>query len=244
MTARKRSKKKSEGNIWVSVIVGILLIGAIVAAAMIVRGGGTPSSEAVAQGAKIVLDAGHGGIDGGTVGPNTGVKEGTINIEITKRLEALLTSAGFEVIMTRTGDEALGSAKNEDMRKRREIIENSGQIATISIHQNRFEKPSACGPQVFYAPGSAEGERLADYVQQSLNKALEIQKPRVHHEGNYYIVKSGKVPAIIVECGFLSNPEEEKLLQQKDYQVKLVTAIADGLFAYLEASGESPSKAS
>lgn len=185
------------------------------------------------SGVKVVIDAGHGGWDSGTLGINTQVKESDINLEIAKRLQAALEQKGVTVVMTRSDENAIGKDKDEDMSNRRAIIEESGQDVTISIHQNRFQDESVYGPQVFYAPGSAEGEKLAAAVQAALNSRLEIDKPRTHMEGNYYIVKSGAPPAVIVECGFLSNPQEEVLLTKAVYQNKIVQAIMEGVEAYL-----------
>ena len=137
------------------------------------------------------------------------------------------------MVMTRSDGEAIAPTKKEDMAKRREIIETSGQDLTISIHQNFYEDPDVCGPQVFYAPGSVEGEKLARCIQERLNKDLEVKKPLSHKEGNYYIVKSGAAPAVIVECGFLSNPEEEVLLGKEFYQIKIAKAIMEGMEDYL-----------
>ena len=139
--------------------------------------------------------------------------------------------------MLREEDEALGEEKQDDMARRRELIETSGQDITVSINQNKFGDSAVCGPQVFYAPGSVEGEKLAGCIQNSLNEALEVQKPRVQMEGNYYIVKSGTVPAVIVECGFLSNPEEEAKLKTEEYQKKVAKAVREGITVYLKGQG-------
>lgn len=118
-------------------------------------------------------------------------------------------------------------------RLRRRIISDMGQDITISIHQNYFEgDESVSGPQVFYASGSVYGEKLATLVQEKLNAALNPPKPRMQTVGDFYIVRSGGAPCILVECGFLSDRQEEEKLCTDSYQKQLVTAIADGVDRY------------
>ena len=186
---------------------------------------------------RIVVDPGHGEPDGGAVGTAKGTREQILNLQIAEKLRNLLEEAGYEVIMTRETEAQLMGSKNADMAERRRIIRESGQALTVSIHQNFYEGDGAvCGPQVFYAPGSAEGEQLAAAIQRELNRRLSPEKPRTEHEGNYYIVKSGEAPAVIVECGFLSNPKEEALLAKSQYQVRLAGAIFAGVEQYLTTS--------
>lgn len=194
-----------------------------------------PAEEVSAQTGtrRIVIDAGHGQPDGGAVGSGLGVIEETINLSIAEKLKILLEEYGWEVVMTREDAEQIGADKNADMRRRREIISSAGQMLTVSIHQNFYAGDAAVsGPQVFYAPGSEQGKLLAEQIQSALNCALEPVSPRIAAEGDYYIVKSGSVPAVIVECGFLSNPAEEQLLMQSQYQVRIARAIAEGIAAY------------
>ena len=186
----------------------------------------TPGN-AVNNGHKVVLDVGHGGFDPGAYGA-AGSRECDINLEVAKKVENALVSYGYDVVMTRKKDIALADTKEEDMAKRREIIETSGQDITISIHQNYFEDASARGPQVFYLKGSEEGARLAKCLQDALNAELEVASPRTEQDSDYYIVKSGEAPAVIVECGFISNPEEEQLLKNKSYRLRIAKAIVKG----------------
>lgn len=233
MNRRPRRRKKNYwGMAMIAMGVGLVMFATIYFAST-AKTANTEPSDAMA-GVRVVIDPGHGGFDGGTIG-TAGTKESEINLAISKLVQKEFESQGAEVVMLRERDEALGKEKQEDMAARRELIETSGQDVTVSIHQNRFEDASVYGPQVFYAPGSVEGEKLAKYVQDSLNEALEVKKPRVQMEGNYYIVKSGSVPAIIVECGFLSNPEEEAKLKTEAYQKKVAKAVREGVGAYLGA---------
>ena len=141
--------------------------------------------------------------------------------------------------MTRSTAEAVGTDKNEDMRNRRSMIETSGQQITISIHQNSFPDASVSGPQVIYAPGSVQGKQLADLIQAQMNNSLLPEKPRVSTQGDYYIVKSGSAPAVIVECGFLSNSTEEALLCKQNYQQRVAQAIAAGVTQYFAQEQEA-----
>lgn len=220
-------------------IIALIALLAVLAGLVALLSRGEESEQAAAQsvgvGYKVVIDAGHGLPDVGAIGTTLQTEEEGINLSIAKKLQAYLESVGFEVVMTREDHEAIAETKTEDMAMRREIISNSEQDVTISIHQNFFEGGAdASGPQVFYAPGSEQGQALAECIQAALNAELAPESPRYAHEGDYYIVKSGAPPAVIVECGFLSNPAEEALLNKSQYQVKIVTAIAQGLVNYLQ----------
>lgn len=235
MGKQRTKKQMDKKRVKLFVTFGVLLAVLAGLVLYLTSLGETATVGATAEfiGKKFVIDPGHGGFDAGTSGVSTKEKEAHINLKISKKLRDALVKSGAEVVMTRSDGEAVGATKQEDMAKRREIIETSGQDLTISIHQNQYEDPSVSGPQVFYAPGSVEGEKLARCIQERLNTELEIQKPRVQKEGNYYIVKSGAAPAVIVECGFMSNPEEDVLLGKKFYQIKIVKAIMEGMEDYL-----------
>lgn len=187
----------------------------------------------------IVLDSGHGGSDPGMVGVS-GTEEKTLNLIYTKKLAALLEQAGFRVVLTRDSDKGLydenePNKKAQDMQRRCEVIERENPILTLSIHQNSYpQDDSVRGPQVFYYEHSADGEKLAKCIQDSMNTQLEIARPRVQ-KGNstYYILKRSKGVTVIVECGFLTNPEEEALLQKEEYQDRVAQAVCDGVMEYL-----------
>lgn len=228
---RQRKKRNFLGMVAIALGVGLVMFAAVYFTAASKSANAEPGNSLA--GVKVVIDPGHGGFDGGSVGV-TGTVEAEINLEISKLLQKELEAEGAEVLMLRETDEAVADEKQKDMEKRRELIETSGQDVTVSIHQNRFDDPDVCGPQVFYAPGSVEGEKLAGCVQESMNEALEVEKPRKQMEGNYYIVKSGAAPAVIVECGFLSNPEEEAKLKDKKYQKEIAKAVREGIAAYLQ----------
>ncbi len=231
---------KFTGVARIAILAGLIgiIIGAVIATT-IVLAPEEETEEAVAMparsfaGTTIVLDAGHGGFDIGTTGIN-GTIESDLNLAITQKLEALLISEGANVVMTRSDAEAVGEDKDSDMAYRRNVIETSGQAVTVSIHQNHFDDPAVRGPQVFFSPGSVEGEKLASAIQDELNSALAPPEPRSINAVGYYIVQSGIAPAVIVECGFLSNAEEEALLITDEYQDALADAVAQGIYDYME----------
>lgn len=185
-------------------------------------------SEAL-DGRLIVLDAGHGGADPGAMGIS-GVREDELVLAITQYLKAELESCGAKVIMTREDDGAIADTKDADMAERRRIIAESGSDIVVSIHLNWFEDPQVSGPLVLFMPGSEKGQKLAVAVQQSLNTALDASGSA--RSENLYILKSGNQPCILVECGYLSNEEEEQKLMRSDYQQRVAKAICSGLAAY------------
>ena len=180
-------------------------------------------------GLSMVVDAGHGGFDIGTQGIVTRVPESRVNLQIAKLLEQKLTGEGARVVMTREGEGAIAGTKDEDMRRRADIIRSVNPDIMISIHQNKYDSADVFGPQVFFLLRESKAETLAKFVQESLNMELGIQKPRTPMSGEYKILRPGTGPSIIVECGFLSNPREDRLLQDPEYQQKLAAAIVEGL---------------
>ncbi|BDF59434.1 hypothetical protein CE91St36_22510 [Christensenellaceae bacterium] len=188
---------------------------------------------------RIIVDAGHGGCDVGTIGVSTGRQEKEVNLEIAKKLQTLLEAKGYEVIMTRETDDMIAPTKEEDMHKRESIIRDAHADMFVSIHQNFFEKDEdICGPQVFYRDAAAKGYGLAQYVQEELNGQLEIENPRSVNAGDYQLLRPGDQASIIVECGFFSNPKEEKKLQDDDYQQAIARAVGAGIERYLAEAGQ------
>lgn len=194
-----------------------------------------------AQNFTVVLDAGHGGIDGGVTGVNTGVKESDINLSIVKKLETCLERSGINVVLTRKTSSGLYGLpvkgfKRRDMEKRKEIIQKTSPVAVISIHQNAFLGSSRRGGQLFYRKDSANGERLANVIQQELNTMPECVKKSTPLAGDYYMLNCTDFTSVICECGFLSSGEDEKLLMSDDYQWKIARAVCRGVLTYFSAS--------
>lgn len=191
---------------------------------------------------KVIIDPGHGDSDVGTRGVSTDRLEKEVNLEIALKLKDILQQKGYTVIMTRDSDEPIAAAnepdakvrKRADMEKRENIIKESNADIFVSIHQNFFDGGSgARGPQVFYHDRGAKGYELAQYVQDELNTRLGIKNPRDINSGDYQLLRPGNQASIIVECGFFSNPEEEKKLQKDDYQQTLAQAVGEGIEQYL-----------
>ena len=169
----------------------------------------------------ICIDAGHGGSDPGKVG-NSNILEKDINLSLALKLQKLLEKKNYKVYMTRNGDYNLADSKEND------------PMAVISIHQNSYPSSDVHGAQVFYPQGSEKSKQLADHIQSALIKGLD---PNNHREAKanaeYYLFRDNPYPIVIVECGFLSNPEELKALQDDGYQKKAVQCILDGIESYL-----------
>ncbi len=188
---------------------------------------------------RIVVDAGHGGIDCGVSGRQTEVKESDLNLSIANALKGVLEDAGFEVIMTRKTqgglyDTTAKGFKKRDMLRRREIIQNADPALVLSVHQNFYPAKGTRGAQTFYFAQSEEGEALALSVQENLNALYEGQgaKPRKVMKGEYFILRCAPCPSILVECGFLSNAEDERLLQTPAWQKSIAESIAAGVLAF------------
>lgn len=208
-----------------------LLSAAALSPAVFERG---PSAEVMlpVENKIIVIDAGHGGFDPGKEGSG-GEDEKNINLKIASYLQQYLEQSGAEAIITRDSDSALGDTKREDMANRRTIIEESEADLTVSIHQNSFPSSTVHGAQVFYYSQSDEGKKLAQCVQNALKDTLDPSNERQPKANDsYYLLKSGEMPSVIVECGFLSNPSEEESLNSEDYQQKTAWAIYKGILEY------------
>ena len=185
----------------------------------------------------IVIDAGHGGDDGGAIGIKTLTREKDINLSIALKLARLLESSGATVVLTRKDEKALSEGKfnkMEDMTERANIIENARPYIVISIHCNSFPQSTTVkGAQTFYYPGSETGQRLAESIQESLRKYVDGNNNRKVKCEDFYMLRHGNSTNIMVECGFLSCPEEEKLLLDDEHQNKLAYAIFDGTVRYI-----------
>lgn len=186
----------------------------------------------------IVLDAGHGGIDGGSEGVVSGVKESELNLKVTKKLEKLLNTFGFNVVLTRTNADGLYSQlatnkKQDDMKKRKEIIQNAKANMVVSIHMNSFPNKHERGAQVFYQVGEETSKQLAQTIQNEMIKNLVEAREFCNHS-DLYILQCTQNPSVVVEGGFLSNPEEEALLITDEYQEKLAYSVFCGILKFFE----------
>lgn len=187
----------------------------------------------------IVVDPGHGGIDPGSKGAN-GVIEEDITLEVSRKLATVLGQAGAIVLMTRESDMDLSdpgggsliTRKRQDLSRRVALANEHNADAFISVHVNSFKSgPREHGAQTFYQPGSEEGQKLATSIQSELVRLLR-NTGRQAKAVDYYTTRNAKMPAVIVEIGFISNPKEEKLMCDIDYQGKLAYVIYSGMVKY------------
>lgn len=192
----------------------------------------------------VVVDAGHGGDDPGKVGVN-GALEKDLNLAIAKRLATLLEQSDVKVVMTREDENGLYDAgaerkKVQDMKRRIAKMEEADPDIVVSVHQNSYEGASIKGAQVFYYTDSADGKQLADIIQNRLITGLDPENHRVAKANNsYYLLKKTTRPIVIVECGFLSNPQEAELLTDTAYQERVAWQIHMGILQYLHSESKN-----
>lgn len=189
----------------------------------------------------IILDAGHGGEDGGAVSAN-GAMEKNINLQIALYVQEALQHAGYPVVMVRDTDTAVGDTsldtiaqrKRSDIQYRTQLVQETEQGILVSIHQNFFEQSQYSGAQVFYSPNHTDSAVLAESIRAQVVEQLQPENTRAckQAESNIYLLSHVDVPAVIVECGFLSNPEEAELLCDRAYQEKMAAAITDGIVSF------------
>jgi N-acetylmuramoyl-L-alanine amidase len=185
----------------------------------------------------IVVDAGHGGRDPGMVSGKTDEKD--VNLAIARKLQAHLELGGATVIITRADDNHLSKTKAYDMALR-QIIANSAQADIfVSIHQNSFSNSSVHGAQVFYFDESGESERLARAIQEQIKAAADPgNRFDARANDKYFVLKKTEMPAVLVECGFLTNPGEKARLLTDSYQEKIAWAIYMGIVDYFNVVDE------
>ncbi len=190
----------------------------------------------------VVLDAGHGEPDGGAVGIG-GTLEKDINLAIVLKIQEVLESNGIRVILTRPDDnsihdpdaETLHEKKVSDMHKREAIINNSNADLFLSVHMNSFPDKTASGLHIFFSRNHPEIEPLATQIQNSIATVTNAKTHAVKTASDtLYLMKNPEPPAILVECGFLSNPDEEKLLCDDIYQSKIAFAISNVIVAQMK----------
>lgn len=215
------------------VLVGVILICSVVGACFAVNATASPKPEY-----SIVIDAGHGGRDGGAVGKSTGITESELNLEYALQLKEFCEEFGFDVVLTRSTmdglyDENASNKKKSEMENRINTINNSGADLMISLHMNAFPLSSSEGAQVFYGKGSGQGYELAKSIQTNLSQSFESARDYVT-VGDYFVLNFSTIPSVLVECGFLSNPEEERLLQDDSYKKSFCYSLLAGIINYFD----------
>ncbi len=191
----------------------------------------------------VIIDAGHGGEDGGTVGKN-GCLEKDVNLILAKKLKTMLSSMGIESVLTRECDTLLydknsdyeGQKKRLDMQARLDIVRSYDNAVFISIHQNSFPQEKYKGFQIYYSSNNQDSEDLAGVIESAVKSTLQPDNDRVAKPAgqSIYLLHKLDCPALLLECGFLSNVEECELLCDDKYQNELCAVIACGIERYLK----------
>lgn len=230
-----------------SLIACTLALLLVFASVLLISLGGTPSSAVsgtvtdVPEVFTVIIDAGHGGEDGGTQSSD-GTLEKDINLQISLKLEKLLKLMGYNTVMIRSEDKLIYTG-NPDTTRARKVSDLNNRLETarlypdaifISIHQNYFTQSKYSGAQVFYSPNNENSKLLADSIQSSIISLIQPDNERkIKKSGSdIFLLDRNEIPAVMVECGFMSNPSEALLLKDEDYQKKTALAIADGINQY------------
>ena len=190
-------------------------------------------------GKTILVDAGHGGNDGGARCKDSKKWEKELNLQVAKAVRSALESAGAAVVMTREEDMQYSANKREDLTARLALAKEQEADMVLSIHMNEYRSRKESGPQVFYRAGQEQSRLLAGALQEALITGLSPKKERVAMAGDYFIL-SLDVPSVLVECGFISNAEEEKMLLDEEYQQRLAQAIRAGVEEYFSLAEKEP----
>lgn len=200
------------------------------------------SSADVDKSYKVIIDAGHGGFDGGAVSSD-GTVEKDINLAIAKQVSDILRLNGVEVIMTRISDtgteddpnQSIAVRKKSDLYNRLSIMDENPDAVFVSIHLNKFTTSAASGTQVFYSPDFKDARDLGECIQKSVVCMLQPENNRVVKQGSSktFLLKNAQVPAVIVECGFISNSLELRKLKNEEYQSKMAFAVSVGILDFL-----------
>ncbi len=185
----------------------------------------------------IVIDAGHGGSDPGKVSTD-GIKEKDINLQIAVYLKDYLIAQDYTVYLTRETDcglydENVSNKKTSDLNNRIQFFKEKNAAYVVSIHQNSYPDSHQHGAQTFYFTGSSDGKAFAESIQDSLLKIDDTNTRLAKSSDSYYLLKHSEVPSVIVECGFLSNPEETSRLTDSNYQKQIANAICTGICSYI-----------
>lgn len=227
----------------ITMILGCILVGIFTFILQKAQTDGMETIETVTlpvSGKTIIVDAGHGVPDEGAES-SAGTTEAQTNLKIALKLQNLLEQSGCTVILTRSDENAiydvdsktLKQKKISDIHNRVKIGNESSADIFVSIHLNKIPQQQYYGWQCFYREGNGQGQKLAVSIQENLNTAIQKENTRMAHTiDNVYIIKHVEIPTTIVECGFLSNPEEEQQLLNDEYQNRLAWGIYNGIINY------------
>ena len=206
-----------------------------------------PASSQKSNRPQIILDAGHGGFDGGAVA-NDGTVEKNINLEIALILADFLKFGGYDVILTRQADvstddvetDSISTRKKSDLKNRLGLMKDYPNAVFVSIHLNKFTTSAANGSQIFYSGNTEESKVLSDAIQKKIVSMLQPYNARVNKKAtsSTYILHNATIPAVLVECGFLSNSAELQKLKTKEYQTQMAFCIFCGINEYFSNNKE------
>lgn len=231
----KRIRYRSLMPIYAVILVGVILLAIGGSRAVTVLSVNAP----VLERETVVIDPGHGGVDGGAVSC-TGISESKFNLEIALKLRDILNLLGINTIMIRQTDvsvytqgQTIAQKKVSDLKERVRIVNSVDDALLISIHQNQFSQEKYSGAQVFYAQ-TEESKELASLIQTALIKGINPGSNRkIKKADGVYLMQHIRCPGVLVECGFLSNPREEYLLRDTTYQQKICSIIACSVSCWL-----------
>lgn len=225
----------------IAAILALVLCIALLSAAPICIYRYISTSSGVEKKPTVILDAGHGGFDGGAVAAD-GTVEKDINLKIALMLKHFLNAGGFKVVMTRESDvstdsvetDKISARKKSDLKNRLKLMKDYPEAIFVSIHLNKFTTSAANGSQVFYSAGREESKTLGEDIQKSVVRLLQPENNRVNKQAtsSTYILYNATVPAVLVECGFLSNSAELARLKTEEYQNKMAFSIFCGIMDY------------
>ncbi len=225
-----------------AVIVSVLIVTSFALNIFTVSKSVKQVSASVSDAVTVIVDAGHGGEDGGAIG-KSGSLEKDINLQFALKVNDYLSFFGINTYMVRTEDRSVGDItlptirerKVSDIRARAALMDLFENSIYLSIHQNEFTQSYVHGTQVFYAPNSEESKNLATVIQKTVCSLTQPDNTKVPKESgtNIYVLYNATKPACLCECGFVSNPEEEKLLLSEDYQRKFSLALSFSVLNYL-----------
>ena len=216
---KKLNKKIIYGMIgFIGIVVGISFIGNNINGVL------AKEKNNMLQGKTIVIDAGHGGSDGGA--EREGVKEKDINMSIALKVKQLLQNKGAKVIMTRMGD------KEVSLKERTQISNKNRADLFLSIHQNSVEDNVTAGIETWFEKTKSESGKLAELLQKSIIESTNGKDRGLKFQDSLYVTKNTEAPSVLVECGFISSNSERKLLKDNNYQNSIANGIVNGINQY------------
>lgn len=192
-----------------------------------------PIMSFFSRGKTVAIDPGHGTVDKGVVHRESGVAESPINLSVSLKLKQILSRQKYAVVLTRDAETQELIGNREELKRRIDIATSNNADIYVSLHVNQYPDPSCFGAQCFYNPQKPESQLLALLIQEEL-KALEPENFREALPQDLFILREAPMPAVLVEMGFISNPQDRQKLQDPSYQEKIAKAIAEGINRYFK----------